>query len=314
MDAPGRSAPTSCSSAIFLFAPMIVMAVLSFQGPDGQLHVPDAAAPASTGGGRCSTRTSAARTATAIKTAALTSLYLALVVGAVVAVLALTPVDGVPAAVPRRRRALLPDPARADDARASCSRSGRRCSGRSLGISPDICDPTGRVGTNVVWGLPVRLPDHGRRLEPLRPARSRRPRATSAPRARRTFREVTLPLIWTGLFGAFLFGFTLSWNEYDRTALLLGSGQLTLPIQIFALTTGSVIRPEPVRARNARPRSSPRRRGVLLVVAAIRFGGVKRRRAARGSRSPRSSARSRGSTTLVRPPSRAPPAPASRAR
>ena len=38
----------------------------------------------------------------------------------------------------------------------------------------------------------------------------------------RTFREVTLPLIWTGLLGAFLFGFTLSWNDYDRTALLAG--------------------------------------------------------------------------------------------
>ena len=43
-----------------------------------------------------------------------------------------------------------------------------------------------------------------------------------------TFREVTLPLIWTGIFGAFLFGFTLSWNEYDRTALALGSGKTTL--------------------------------------------------------------------------------------
>ena len=66
----------------------------------------------------------------------------------------------------------------------------------------------------------------------------------SARRPARTFREVTLPLIWTGLFGAFLFGFVLSWNEYDRTALVIASGTLTLPIQIFALTTGSVIRPD----------------------------------------------------------------------
>ena len=60
----------------------------------------------------------------------------------------------------------------------------------------------------------------------------------------RTFREVTLPLIWTGLFGAFLFGFTLSWNEYDRTAALISSGKLTLPLQIFSLTVGAVIRPD----------------------------------------------------------------------
>ena len=38
-----------------------------------------------------------------------------------------------------------------------------------------------------------------------------------------TFREVTLPLVWTGIFGCFLFGFTLTWNDYDRTALLLNS-------------------------------------------------------------------------------------------
>jgi putative spermidine/putrescine transport system permease protein len=99
------------------------------------------------------------------------------------------------------------------------------------------------IGTGVVWGLPfgflvmvaawnrydVRVEEAARDLG-----------ASST----RTFREVTLPLVWTGLFGAFLFGFTLSWNEYDRTALVIASGALTLPIQIFALTTGSVIRPD----------------------------------------------------------------------
>ncbi len=89
---------------------------------------------------------------------------------------------------------------------------------------------------------------------------SRRRRAISAPRAPRTFREVTLPLIWTGLFGAFLFGFTLSWNEYDRTALVIASGALTLPIQIFALTIGSVIRPDLYALGTATTHLHPRRR------------------------------------------------------
>jgi putative spermidine/putrescine transport system permease protein len=101
----------------------------------------------------------------------------------------------------------------------------------------------GAIGTGVVWAIPfgflvmvavwnrydVRVEEAARDLG-----------ASST----RTFREVTLPLIWTGLFGAFLFGFVLSWNEYDRTVLVIASGTLTLPIQIFALTTGSVIRPD----------------------------------------------------------------------
>ena len=38
----------------------------------------------------------------------------------------------------------------------------------------------------------------------------------------RTFREVTLPIVWVGVFGAALFGFTLAWNEFERTYLVTG--------------------------------------------------------------------------------------------
>jgi ABC-type spermidine/putrescine transport system permease subunit II len=92
----------------------------------------------------------------------------------------------------------------------------------------------------------------------------------------RTFREVTLPLVWTGLFGAFLFGFVLSWNEYDRTAALISSGQLTLPIQIFALTVGSVIRPDLYALGTATTLFILVVVAVVLVFAAIR---LRRRRA-----------------------------------
>lgn len=58
----------------------------------------------------------------------------------------------------------------------------------------------------------------------------------------RTFREVTLPLIWTGVFGAGLFGFTLALNEFERTFLVSGS-IITLPLQLYIITSSSVLRP-----------------------------------------------------------------------
>src|SRR5260221_1504404 len=57
-----------------------------------------------------------------------------------------------------------------------------------------------------------------------------------------TFREVTLPLVWTGIFGAALFGFTLTWNDFDRTVLLVLDN--TLPLQIVGLIQASAIRPD----------------------------------------------------------------------
>jgi putative spermidine/putrescine transport system permease protein len=57
-----------------------------------------------------------------------------------------------------------------------------------------------------------------------------------------TFREVTLPLIWTGVFGAGLFGFTLALNEFERTFLISGAIN-TLPLKLYIITSSSVLRP-----------------------------------------------------------------------
>jgi len=51
-----------------------------------------------------------------------------------------------------------------------------------------------------------------------------------------------LPLVWTGVFGAALFGFTLTWNDFDRTVLLVLDN--TLPLQIVGLIQASAIRPD----------------------------------------------------------------------
>ena len=63
-----------------------------------------------------------------------------------------------------------------------------------------------------------------------------------------TFREVTLPLVWTGIFGAALFGFTLTWNDFDRTVLLVLDN--TLPLQIVGSDPGFGDPARPVRARH----------------------------------------------------------------
>ena len=49
-------------------------------------------------------------------------------------------------------------------------------------------------------------------------------------------REVTLPILLPGIIGVALFGFTLSYDELARTALAAGS-QNTLPLEIWAMTT-----------------------------------------------------------------------------
>ena len=49
-------------------------------------------------------------------------------------------------------------------------------------------------------------------------------------------REVTLPILLPGLIGVALFGFTLSYDEFPRTVLTSGS-ENTLPLEIWAMTT-----------------------------------------------------------------------------
>ena len=49
-------------------------------------------------------------------------------------------------------------------------------------------------------------------------------------------REVTLPMLLPGIIGVALFGFTLSYDEIARTAIAAGSTN-TLPLEIWAMTT-----------------------------------------------------------------------------
>jgi putative spermidine/putrescine transport system permease protein len=257
-----------CLFLLFLYGPMLIMGVLSFQGPQGgvsfpmrglSLHWWEALFTGPRSG--------------AIREAAGRSLQLGVVAGILVAFLSLT------LSMAYRRRF------RADNALFAAVMLALMTPGVLLSLGTALFwqfsdrDPslwTAALGTNVIWGLPfgflVMVAVWNRYSNDVEEAS----RDLGAG-ALRTFREVTLPLIWTGLLGAFLFGFTLSWNEYDRTALLAG-GENTLPLQIFAMTIGAVIRPDLYALGTATTLVSLLAIATFLVAAAVL--GRRRRRGA----------------------------------
>lgn len=250
---------------LFLYGPMIVMAALSFQGPQGAVTFP----MRGLGFHWWNELVNGSRADT-IRETAIRSLELSVVSGLVVAVLAFSLSMGY------RRRFRL------DGVLFYLIMLALMTPGilLSLGTSffwrfmeTETSLWQTALGTNVVWGLPfaflIMVAVWNRYDSGVEEA-SRDLGAGGF----RTFREVTLPLVWTGVLGAFLFGFTLAWNEYDRTALL-AAGDNTLPLEIFALTVGSVIRPDLYALGTATTAVSLIGVGLFLFVAAI----VLRRRA-----------------------------------
>jgi putative spermidine/putrescine transport system permease protein len=244
---------------LFLYGPMIVMAALSFQGPQGAVTFPMRGLALHwweelVNGSRAET----------IRETAIRSLELSIVSGLVVAVLAFSLSMGY------RRRF------RFDGALFYLIMLALMTPGILLSLGTSFYwtyleTQTSlwqtALGTNVVWGLPfgfLIMVAIWNRYDNAVEEASRDLGAGGL----RTFREVTLPLVWTGLLGAFLFGFTLAWNEYDRTALL-AAGENTLPLEIFALTVGSVIRPDLYALGTATTVVSLIAVGIFLVGAAI---------------------------------------------
>jgi ABC-type spermidine/putrescine transport system permease subunit I len=108
-------------------------------------------------------------------------------------------------------------------------------------IGRDASIYTTALGVQVVWALPFGF------LVMLTVFNRYDARAEEAARdlgasAIRTFREVTLPIVWVGVFGAALFGFTLAWNEFERTYLVTGYVS-TLPVQLYTVMTATVFQP-----------------------------------------------------------------------
>jgi putative spermidine/putrescine transport system permease protein len=125
------------------------------------------------------------------------------------------------------------------------------------------------LGANVIWGIPFGF------LVMLAVWNRYDPHVEEAARdlgadQKRTFREVTLPLVWTGLFGCFLFGFTLTWNDYDRSVLFQTRATDSLPLQIGGLTFTSGVRPDLYALGTATTILSLLVIGILLVLGSVR--------------------------------------------
>jgi putative spermidine/putrescine transport system permease protein len=126
------------------------------------------------------------------------------------------------------------------------------------------------LGATVSWGIPfgflVMLAVWNRYDARIEEAA----RDLGAGRAR-TFSEVTLPLVWTGIFGCFLFGFTLTWNDYDRSVLFQTQATDSLPLEIGGITFTSAVRPDLYALGTATTMLTLFVIGVILFVAAVRL-------------------------------------------
>jgi putative spermidine/putrescine transport system permease protein len=227
---------------IFLYAPIILMGVLSFQGYFGAITFPFRG-PLSLRWWRLLFDSSQFGShADEIKTAAQGSLWVSLAAGAIVAFIAFT------LSMAFRRYWRF----KSDAAAFYVIMLALMTPGFLLAVGTQLFwkylgEPTSiwrtALGANVVWGIPfgflVMLAvwnRYDRRIEEAA--------HDLGANQRRTFREVTLPLVWTGIFGCLLFGFTLTWNDYDRSVLFQREATQTLPLEIGGLTFTTAIRPD----------------------------------------------------------------------
>jgi putative spermidine/putrescine transport system permease protein len=225
---------------VFLYAPMILMAILSFQGYYGGVTFPFRGPVGLTWWRSIfETQVNGVYThAGDISAAGQRSLWISLAAGLVVAFFAFT----LSMAFRRRFRGdgvafyvimlALMTP-------GFLLGLGTQLLWKAMGIQTSLWGSA--LGANSVWGIPfgflVMLAVWNRYDEHIEEAA----RDLGANLAQ-TFREVTLPLVWTGIFGAALFGFTLTWNDFDRTVLLVLDN--TLPLEIVGLIQASAIRPD----------------------------------------------------------------------
>jgi len=254
----------------FLYVPMILMAILSFQGPYGNLTFPfvgpfsldwwkslfDASIPGSI--------------ADDVQASGRQSLWLSLGAGAIVSVL------GFSLSMAFRRRwrfksdvvafyvimlALMTP--------AFLVGLGNQLLWSAMNQLPSLWKTA--LGANVIWGIPfsflVMLAVWNRYDRHIEEAA----RDLGADQ-KRTFKEVTLPLVWTGVFGSFLFGFTLTWNDFDRT-ILLQNGYETqpLPILIGTWPSSRPIRPDLYALGAATTAVSLLAIAIVLVAFALRL-------------------------------------------
>jgi putative spermidine/putrescine transport system permease protein len=256
---------------VFLYGPMIVMAILTFQGYFGGITFPFKG-PFSSIWWRSLVNSTVAGTpthATDIHTAAKNSLYLSLAAGAIVSLLAFSLSMAF-----RRRWRFRSDAAMfyvimlALMTPGFLLAVGTQLFWSYLGLKTSIWHTA--LGANVIWGIPFGF------LVMLAVWNRYDPHIEEAARdlgadQKRTFREVTLPLVWTGLFGCFLFGFTLTWNDYDRSVLFQTRATDSLPLEIGGITFTNGVRPDLYALGTATTILSLFLILLLLVLASVRL-------------------------------------------
>jgi putative spermidine/putrescine transport system permease protein len=251
---------------IFLYAPMILMAILSFQGYYGGVTFPFKG-PASLQWWRSIFQEQVGNqftNAEAIRAAGERSFWVSLAAGAIVAALSFS------LSMAFRRRF------KGDGLAFYLIMLALMTPGFLLGLGTQIFWKTlgeetslwhTALGANTVWGIPfgflVMVAIWNRYDDHIDEA-ARDLGANAA----RTFGEVTLPLVWTGIFGAFLFGFTLTWNDFDRTVLLVLDN--TLPLQIVGLIQAAALRPDLYALGTATTLVSLAVIALLLIVVTVR--------------------------------------------
>jgi putative spermidine/putrescine transport system permease protein len=97
------------------------------------------------------------------------------------------------------------------------------------------------LGVHVVWALPFAFLVMLAVLNRFDPGIEESARDLGASELR-SFFEVVLPIIWPGVLSAALFGFTLSLNEFERS--VLATSENTLPLQLWAMLTVQIIEPD----------------------------------------------------------------------
>ena len=254
----------------FLYIPMILMAILSFQGDTGQLTFPFRG-PVSIDWWRTLWDTDLFNTiAEDVSASGRQSLWMSLAAGVLVAVF------GFSLSMAFRRRWRL----RTDVIAffilmlalmtpAFLVGLGNQLLWKFMGFTPNLWYTA--LGANVIWGIPFSFlimlavwNRYDRHVE-----EAARDLGANGPT---TFREVTLPLVWTGIFGSFLFGFTLTWNDFDRTILLQhGYETQPLPILIGTWPSSRPIRPDLYALGAATTAVSLGAILFLLIVVSIRY-------------------------------------------
>jgi putative spermidine/putrescine transport system permease protein len=233
---------------VFMYGPMATMAALSLQGVHGSMTLP---AQEMVSGHWYSQLAASSDLMTSVRDGIKTSLWISLVVAAITAVLSLT----LGMAFRRQFRGggilfyaillSLMTPGLLLSLGASFLLYYVTPYINNAGIEFHVgMTPLGYIpiiGVQAVWALPfgfLVMMSIFNRYDSRAEEAARDLGASSFT----TFREVTLPLVWTGVFGAGLFGFTLALNEFERTFLVSGSIS-TLPLELFIITSTSVLRP-----------------------------------------------------------------------